>query len=87
MTRALIVVTVVLLFTACQKKSPQTNTYYCVTVDSIPSFSMDSTPGIKSNLTNAGINLYMKENTSIDTENFNGVMRVDYKTTTCELDN
>jgi len=88
MKKAFVIISGILLFTSCQKKAPQTHSYDCVIMDSIPPgpAAQSIYSGIHSNMTDAEINLYVKVNTTIDTLYFNGVKKIQYQTTTCQLD-
>ena len=85
MKNVLITILCILLFTACKKKSPQTGTYYCVTLDSIPPMPNDSAASYHSDLTSSEIAFYVQQNTFTDTILINGVRYIKYQTTTCQF--
>jgi hypothetical protein len=84
MKYALIILLGIVLFAACKKKSPQSSTYKCYTVDSIPPAPNTIDSGLTTR-TSSQINEYEEENTFIDTVDDNGVKHVEYQTTTCEV--
>ena len=92
MKNSLLVIAAVLLFAACQKKSPHTYCYQCAPNDSIVS----NVPALNNphagtgtdfhcGLTDGAKNLLVKQNTYIDTFYKHDTMIINHYTYPCDL--